>query len=207
MKNKNHPSETLPIDNDCQTGLPLFSGGVFYMEKEEIWKDIVGYEGLYQISNLGRCYSVRKNLILKSFDNGHGYLFYSLHKGKKMQQFYVHRLISLHFILNQDNKKFVNHINGIKSDNRMENLEWCTGSENLLHSYKTLKLIRKDIGSHLKNNYKKVILSDNDGNIINRFESLREASVMLNINYTNLSQYINGSRKTKLNIRYENKST
>ena len=205
MKNKNHPSETLPIDNHCQTGLPLFSGGVFIMENE-IWKDIKGYEGLYKISNLGNCYSIKSDRKIKCFDNGHGYLFYPLHKEGKTKQFYMHRLIAINFVPNYYNKPFVNHINGIKSDNRIDNLEWCTATENLLHSYRVLKLVRKDIGSHLKNNYKKVILSDNNGNIINSFESLREASIILNISYTTLSEFINGSKKTKLNIRYENKS-
>ena len=123
---------------------------------EEIWKDINGYEGLYQISNLGRVkslqkkvwtvrnnsYSIRKEKILKLV-NRHGYYAVELFNNGigKMKQ--VHRLIAIEFIPNVNNKKEINHINGIRNDNRIENLEWCTRSENAIHSVIVLK---KNVG-------------------------------------------------------------
>lgn len=104
---------------------------------QEIWKDIQGYEGLYQVSNFGNVRSLKYNhtkeiKLLKPQTTPKGYLWVCL-KGKKVM---VHRIVANTFISNLDNKTQVNHINGDKTDNRKENLEWCTNSENQLHAYK-----------------------------------------------------------------------
>lgn len=112
--------------------------------KVEIWKDVLGYEGLYKISNLGNVLSCRKkhgNYFWKEFKmathfDGSGYRFVVLQKEKEKKQPKLHRLIAEHFIPNSNNYPIVNHINGIKSDNSIENLEWCTQSQNILHSFK-----------------------------------------------------------------------
>lgn len=102
----------------------------FFME--EIWKDINGYEGLYQVSNIGRVRSLghdkwHKGKILKpSFDGKHCYLFVGLHKNGIIKQINVHRLVAIAFIPNPKNLPCVNHINEIKTDNHAHNLEWCT---------------------------------------------------------------------------------
>lgn len=99
---------------------------------EEIWKDIEGYEGLYQVSNLGRVRSLgfdkwHKGRVLKqSFDSKDNYLFVGLHKDGKTKQKNVHRLVAETFIPNPNNLPCVNHINEIKTDNRAVNLEFCT---------------------------------------------------------------------------------
>ena len=99
---------------------------------EEIWKDVTNYEGLYQVSNLGRVKSLgfdkwHKGRILKqSFDGKGKYLFVGLHKDGKTKQKNVHRLVAETFIPNPNNLPCVNHINEIKTDNRAVNLEWCT---------------------------------------------------------------------------------
>ncbi len=114
---------------------------------KEVWKDIKGYEGLYQVSNIGRVKSLPKEwvfgnggickhygLILKDADSC-GYRHVSLCKNGKVKTHNIHRLILLSFLGESDLQ--VNHINGDKSDNRLENLEYCTPSENAQHSYDT----------------------------------------------------------------------
>lgn len=116
--------------------------------KQEVWKDIIGYEKKYQISNLGRVKSMQKKVvnskkserivserILKSWNVGRGYAVITL--GVKNKR-YIHRLVAESFIPNIENKEQVNHINGIKTDNRVENLEWVTQSENMYHSVHSL---------------------------------------------------------------------
>jgi len=102
--------------------------------QEEIWKDVPGYEGYYQASSLGRIKSLYqgKNTIL-TFSDVRGYKKLTLIKNTSKQYFRVHRLIGLTFIDNPLNKEHINHINGIKDDNRVNNLEWCTPKENMEH--------------------------------------------------------------------------
>jgi hypothetical protein len=109
---------------------------------KEIFKDVKGFEGLYQVSNLGRLRSLgnsqkRKCKIRKPFNTIRGYPYIRLHKKNKRTGSTIHRLVANAFIPNPENKATVNHINGIKTDNRVENLEWNTYKENVQHSLRT----------------------------------------------------------------------
>ena len=111
---------------------------------EEIWEDIVGYEGLYQVSNLGRVKSLdridasghrRKGKILKPKINHGGYVQINLYNNSIRKTVSVHRIVAIAFIPNDDieNKTEVNHLNEVKTDNRVENLQWCSPKENVNH--------------------------------------------------------------------------
>jgi hypothetical protein len=113
----------------------------------EVWKDIVGYENFYQVSNLGRVKSLKSYLITKAGvvkprhekimnqslkSNGYKTIMFSVNNVQK--RFYVHRLVAISFIKNLEKKSEVNHLNCIKTDNRFENLEWNTSTENKNHA-------------------------------------------------------------------------
>ena len=113
----------------------------------EVWKDVKGFEGLYEISNFGRCkskkrktktISIFKDRLLTPKLSQNGYLRYGLSKNGVVKSHLIHRLVAIHFIDNTENKPQINHINGIKTDNMVENLEWATSSENLLHKFNKL---------------------------------------------------------------------
>jgi hypothetical protein len=100
--------------------------------ENEIWKDIIGYEGFYKVSNLGRIQRNNKSII-KPEKTNRGYLRVILSKNSNIKKKSVHRLVAMGFIPNPENKPQVNHIDSDKENNNKNNLEWCTGSENMKH--------------------------------------------------------------------------
>lgn len=104
----------------------------------EEWRDIEGYEGLYQVSNLARVRSLQrqKTRIIKPEIIHTGYLRVTLYKSGKTKSHYVHILVAQAFIPNPENKKQVNHIDGNKQNNCIDNLVWVTPSENIIHAFK-----------------------------------------------------------------------
>lgn len=110
----------------------------------EEWKDIKEYEGIYQVSTLGRVRSLDRldfaghqltGALLSICVSKNGYSVITLSKKGVMTQFRVHRLVAKSFLDNSENKPFVNHIDGNKQNNTLENLEWCTHQENMDHAY------------------------------------------------------------------------
>lgn len=127
----------------------------------EVWKDIPCYEGLYQISNLGNIFIVKRNKLLKGCNDKDGYRQISLSKNNKKKTLKVHRLVLSVFI--GSSELCVNHKNGIKDDNRLENLEYCTHSENMIHAIKM----------GLAKPFKKI----NENNVIEIMKLLKESSL------------------------------
>lgn len=175
----------------------------------EIWKDIKGYEGLYQISNLGRVRSVSRYVYHNQFCpqkiislaiKRNGYVSVGLRNNNIRKYYSVHRLVAEAFIPNPENKLEVNHKNGIKTDNRVENLEWVTHSENQCHSYKVLN--RQISGSYAKhkigkeNPYSKIIFQIDKNKIIAEFYGLSEAERITKISRYAIRKVCQNKRKT-----------
>lgn len=147
--------------------------------KEE-WKPIKGYEGLYEVSNMGRVKSLHRSqgIILKQ-GTFHGYMKVGLHKNGTRSTKKVHRLVATAFIRNPNNYEFVNHKDGNKKNNTVDNLEWCTRSYNMRHAYHN-GLMNVDAQK------KSVILYKRYG----EYESITEAAKALNITRSWLSTAI-----------------
>jgi hypothetical protein len=178
--------------------------------KKEIWKDINGYEGYYQVSSLGNVRSLdRKRRVRngkyvlckgKKLKNSKGTHYYRVRLSieGKSKGFNIHRLVAKAFIHNPHNKKEVNHIDGNKLNNNLENLEWVTKSENEKHKYSVLGYKSPMNGKFGRNNPKtrKVIQYDKLGNLINIFYGLRSAFNKTNINMGDISMCCNNKLKT-----------
>lgn len=168
--------------------LPNFEGLIFNtMEQSiEIWKDVVGYEGYYQISSFGKVKRVSRigcfgNLIKEhpiAVYEGERYMLVTLNKLGKKRPNLLHRVIAQAFIPNPDNLPEVNHKDGNRLNNSIENLEWCTSSENQLHAYKIGLQINPWIGKKgIKHPCSKpVVKLSIDGKEIERFDSVRDAA-------------------------------
>lgn len=141
---------------------------------KEIWKDIEGYEGKYQISNLGKI-RILKEMVLQV--NKNGYVTINLYKNAKSKRVTVHRLVAKHFILNPENKKCVNHKDCNRTNNNVNNLEWCTHKENTQYSmkYGNSKNLIKRLNDIRPQTQKKVNQYDLKGNFVRQWESLNEA--------------------------------
>lgn len=170
---------------------------------KEIWKDIEGYEGLYQVSNLGRIKSLKRKdslgrtiqeKILKLSKTSWGYFRITLKKENKRKNFLVHRLVAKTFIPNPNNYLEVNHKDEDKLNNEIENLEWCDRNYNA--NYGTIKerlaeQARKRVG--VKSPVARKVRCITTGEI---FTTIREASKKFNINACNISDCCRGKQKS-----------
>ena len=157
--------------------------------QDEVWKDIPGYEGLYQVSNLGRVKSLPRKgtrssdiYMLKIQKYKTGYLYVSLSKNNKRKKEKIHRLVALAFISNIKNDKYINHKDENPMNNCVENLEWCTQSYNNKYS-----------------KGKQVNQYDDEGNIIKTWSSVREVAETMKFNRKNFTIML---KKGNKNWRY-----
>lgn len=155
----------------------------------EIWLPVVGYDGIYEVSNFGRVKSIRfgKTKVMKQ-SNSHGYKTVELCVDRHRDCQRVHRLVAFAFIPNNapDTKIFINHKDGNRSNNHVDNLEWCTASENIEHAYRVLQVAPRPTYQSQPNQIK--IIEENSGV---EYFSIREASRQLNIKRDTIKRSIN----------------
>ena len=161
----------------------------------EIWKDIEGYNGLYQVSSKGRVKSLNykktgKEKLLKSAKKS-GYPFVALYKDGKKKQTLIHRLVASAFIPNTDNKPCIDHINTDRTDNRVENLRWVTYKENMNNP---LTIEKKSGENNPK--IKPIIQFSKDGKFMQKWNCIISVERELNIPHSNIIKVINGDRRT-----------
>lgn len=161
---------------------------------EEIWRDIKGFENKYQISNYGRVKSLVRNKrlnnqIRKTTISNEGYEKIVLTNKKYTKTFYIHRLVAETFIPNPKKLKEVNHKDEIKTNNYVENLEWCTRKYNINYG----KRNNKSSNTLKENNYnsKQIFQYDLNGKLIKKWKSVTEAANFLKINKSILSNICN----------------
>ncbi len=154
------------------------------MKNQTEWTPIPGFEGLYEINRLGSVKSLQKrnhqNELKTKIDRA-GYRTVRLCKQGMVYGKFVHRLLAETYIPLIENKRFVNHLNGNKLDNSIENLEWVTHAENMLHAYR-IGLIKKVC---------RTVVDSCTGKI---FKGITEAAEFMNINRNTLKIYLSGSR-------------
>lgn len=191
-----------------------------YQEQQEEWRDIKGYEGLYQISSHGRVKSMprkgsRGGIIKPSFSNS-GYLQIHLCKNCEQKTIQIHRLVAIHFLDNPDNLPEVNHKDECKTNNHVSNLEFCTREYNenygtkrarcvANHDYKKsaiLSAMHHDYEAISRKRGKPILQMDLNGNIIKRWYGLNAACKALGFSSGNVSAACNGKYKTAYGYKW-----
>ncbi|HEX4875751.1 MAG TPA: NUMOD4 motif-containing HNH endonuclease [Chitinophagaceae bacterium] len=176
---------------------------------QEIWKQINGYEGYYEVSNLGRVKSLNRVVyrglnemnisekILNPSSLKNGYLYVSLASQSGIKKHLVHRLVATAFLSNSENKYCVNHIDGIKTNNVLLNLEWATHTENSAHA-KNKGLAKWATGS--KAGKSKKIINKATGVVYN---SIREAAQIEGYNEKYLANHLRVVKNKKIKLSYQ----
>lgn len=168
---------------------------------EEIWKDVSGYEGLYQVSNLGRIKSLDRIVpwkngkphhlhgkIISQRDNGNGYVQATLWKQNRQFITYVHRLVALAFLPNQNGLPEVNHKDENPLNNQSDNLEWCEHKYNIKYGTRTAKVTKK--------RNKAVVQFDQTGKRVGEYCSASDIEKVFGFSQGHISDCCNGKRKS-----------
>lgn len=169
---------------------------------QEIWKDIKGYEGLYRVSNFGNVKSLNyrhknEERLLKLNVNKNGYCFVNLHIKGTAKNVLVHRLVAEAFIENPLNFPLVNHKDENKTNNNVENLEWCTQKYNLNYS-----LNKRNRKNNCKKNkiphkyFREVIQIKPNGEVVEKYKNVSEAARLKRYDLKSLIDCCKGNRKT-----------
>ena len=161
---------------------------------KEIWKEIKGFEGRYSVSTLGNIRNDKSSRLLSPNIGNHGYRKCSWRENGIVEYFLVHRVVAKTFIPNPDGKRTVNHIDGDKLNNRVENLEWATDSEQQLHAL-DIGLRPPQLTGYDSKASKTIYQFDLQGNFIKEYGSTRCAEKELN-KRLHISEVCNGKRKT-----------
>lgn len=159
----------------------------------EEWKQVIidGEEWNYEVSNYGNVRNKKTGRILKLHETHKGYLEIGLYKNNKAKIYKVHRLVAIMFIPNDNTEKTqINHINEIKTDNRVENLEWCTSKENANHGTRTERVS--------KSNMKKIKCLETG----QEFESIKEASIVLGLDTSGIAKCCKGYQEVCGNLHF-----
>lgn len=181
-------------------------------EMEEIWRDIQGYEGLYQVSNLGNVKSLnyrhrREEHLLKQSINKHGYCFVMLHLNGMVKNVLVHRAVAIAFIENKCNLPLINHKDENRLNNQVENLEWCDQKYNLNYSLsrrKPNKKKRRCNITYTPKKYKEKVFQKNmNGEIVHEYSTVSEAARNNKMSLKSLIACCKGERKTAYGYKWE----
>ncbi|ASZ71935.1 HNH endonuclease [Lactococcus phage 96403] len=166
------------------------------MSEVETFVKIDGFEE-YEVSNLGKVRNMKNGRILKPSLNNYGYLIHCLYGCDKKKNLLLHRIIATAFIDNPEEKPQVNHIDENKLNNDLSNLEWCTGRENIIHGTRTKRAAEKLS--------KKVVQLDLNDNVLNEFESMRQAERETGASVSHISHCCNGKRKSAGGYKWRKK--
>ena len=178
------------------------------MENIEIWKDIENYEGFYQVSNLGRVRSLERDVffpngtiirhmeekvLVPSLNRG-GYSYINLNKNGKVKKEYVHRLVAMAFLPNPENKPQINHRDEVKTNNVVENLEWCSAQYNINYGTRNERSVQNHRYYKFGNNpnAKSVFCEE----LNKKFDSIRRAEEELGVNINCIVGACKGRQKT-----------
>lgn len=157
---------------------------------EEIWKDIEGYENLYQVSDMGRVKSLKfgKERILKSIKTKNGYLQVDLSKKGKTKKYLIHRLVAQAFLPNPNNLPQVNHRSEDKTDNRVENIEYCNSRYNSNYGSRNERVA--------KSKFIPILQFTKEGKFVKKWNSAIQVSKELGIKRNNICNCLKGRSKT-----------
>lgn len=185
------------------------------MNGSEEWRDIEGYEGIYQISDCGRVKSLERFVLLgegirhimekflRAKRKKNGYLFYCLYPGDgTVKSEYAHRLVAQAFIPNPLHKRDVNHIDGNKMNNCIDNLEWVTRSENQIHAYNVLNRTREHPVGWDNKLAKHIVQLNLDGSFVKKWASSWDFQRHTGKTEANVRRCLKGKQKTAYGFRW-----